>query len=164
MRIHARAFRECALKSVTFCDSSNLTVIDNEAFYSCPLQHFECPPRLVTIGQQAFYGCSQLQRVILAVTLVRIEQEAFSQCTKLRTVGFAGVEVALQAIGNSAFSQCAIVELALPKRFAAGGRARIGRVSPGDVLEDLTDPNVQGAFIPNSFAGHTRITMQWIGN
>jgi hypothetical protein len=84
---------------------SNVTAIENQAFYGCTgLTTVNIPSTvLTTIVSGAFYGCSNLTTINIPSSVTSIGASAFFNCSKLTTIAFPS---SLITIGNSAFSGC----------------------------------------------------------
>lgn len=68
--IGANAFRECTiLKKVTFCNNSNLEIIERGAFMNSGITEFIAPEFLNWLGHESFAQCSQLKIVKLNTNL-----------------------------------------------------------------------------------------------
>ena len=98
-------FQFCAnLKKVTFPDTSSVTSIGYQAFYSCDsLQHINLPSSITTIGEYAFNRCSSLQSVILPSSISVIPKDVFSGCKSLTTINIPN---SVTSIGYQAFREC----------------------------------------------------------
>lgn len=78
---------------------------------------FIVPEGTEVISENAFGGSiATLQSVTLPASLVEIGDNAFSSCTSLASVTFADNGVGALVIGDSAFNNTAITEIALPAR------------------------------------------------
>lgn len=58
---------------------------------------------LTSIGYYAFYGCTQLKKVIIPDTVKTISEYAFAECTELTSVKIGN---SVECIGARSFSQC----------------------------------------------------------
>ena len=127
--IEPRVFSCCDIESVEFPDS--LRIIGEGAFSHCDklksikfgngiekigsqnddegcffaycteLEEIEFPPSLKYLGQNAFYGCKNLKRVMFNDGLMVIDKDAFNYCTNLKEVT---LPYSLQEIGWHNFS------------------------------------------------------------
>lgn len=61
------------------------------------------PEGVMSIGNQAFYGCESMEFLILPETLVSIEDEAFAHCYTLKSVI---IPSSVRKIGYGIFSDC----------------------------------------------------------
>ena len=87
---------------------STLVTIEQAAFYNCPklkTVDFTRCKHLKEIGENAFYGCGNLKKIILPVSLEEIENGTFKGCTKLEEVDFS-LSTQLKRIGDNAFTSC----------------------------------------------------------
>lgn len=78
-------------------DGSEKLTIGEGAFYGCTnLQLVNLPDRLTSIGYRAFYNCQNLMFITLPSTLKEIGTGAFSYCNKLMEVcNLSGIEMSL---------------------------------------------------------------------
>lgn len=70
--------------------SNNLKVrIGDEMFYTCSkLSKIVLPNNILEIGESAFYGCSSLKNIDIPDKVTEIGYSAFSDCSSLRSVTF----------------------------------------------------------------------------
>ena len=81
-----------------------VTSIGNYAFYYCTnLQTVFIPESVQKIGEYAFYGCTSIKFVHLPDSLAAIEDYAFYGCTSMETVTLPS---SLTSIGKYAFYDC----------------------------------------------------------
>lgn len=101
--INSEAFQNCAkLSSVSLGDS--ILRINNGAFQGCDaLIHIELPQSLTSIGTSAFSRCKKLESVNLGGTRT-IGNDAFYECTNLATITPSD---SLVSVGDHAFASCA---------------------------------------------------------
>ena len=90
------------IKSVTI--GSNVTSIGDDAFYGCTdLTSVAIGDGVTSIGSSAFYECTGLTSVTIGAGVTSIGESAFEDCTGLTSVTIgAGVT----SIGSSAFRYC----------------------------------------------------------
>ena len=120
-------------------DLSEATILDNDGGYEyytgyhtvphtispfsfsdmTSLRKVILPKDIVSIGNNAFGGCSNLTEIPLAKGLETIEDGAFQNCSSLRTIVFP---TTLKRIGGSAFQNCS----SLTDIDFAEGLSRIG--------------------------------------
>ena len=84
----------------------SVTSIGNYAFYGCSELKsvtFGEHSQLTSIGSGAFYGCSTLERITIPGGVTSIADSAFSGCTSLTNITIPNSVI---SIGNSAFSGC----------------------------------------------------------
>ena len=90
----------------------NMTSIGNYAFYKCSnIASFTFPQRITSIGKYAFYGCSGLTEIMIQEDLESIGEYAFQGCTNLREIT---VPESLASIGQNAFYGCSSLTELLP--------------------------------------------------
>ena len=58
---------------------------------------------MATIGRDAFYGCSALEKVVLGISVETIGDFAFSECKKLNSIN---IPSSTKTIGGYAFTHC----------------------------------------------------------
>lgn len=108
-----RAFSDCkALRNVDLPDA--LSGIDAEAFYQSGLESINISHRTQTIGDRAFYKCTQLNSVEMSDSVLRIGEGSFAECTNLAEVDFSN---SVEIISNKAFYNCALIKaMDLPRK------------------------------------------------
>ncbi|MDE7413058.1 MAG: leucine-rich repeat protein, partial [Muribaculaceae bacterium] len=76
-RIPTRLFYDCRnLRKIKFENSP--TIVYREAFYNCGINSIELPDSIESIGKDAFYGCTNLERIKLGYNLKSIGENAFA--------------------------------------------------------------------------------------
>ncbi|MBO7218814.1 MAG: leucine-rich repeat domain-containing protein, partial [Clostridia bacterium] len=89
------------IKNYTFQDLTQLTKVT-----------FASDSRCASIGESAFYGCSNLASITLPSSLTRIKDYAFGNCSKLTNIV---VPDSVTSIGSAAFNFCnALESITLP--------------------------------------------------
>ena len=117
--IPAYAFYEySALKSINL---SGVVTIGEDAFSGCSaLTSLTIPASVKNIGRFAFSFCSSLFEVVIGDGVEAIPDFAFYGCARLETVTVGN---SVQTIGESAFASCtALYEIALPENIIGIGR------------------------------------------
>lgn len=106
-------FTDCApwgtdIKNVII--ENGVTNIGTNAFYSCSnIERVTFPKTLTTIGNGAFCGCSSIKSISLARTgLTTIESQAFGSCDSLEEIHFPD---SVTKIGDRAFLYCSSLKL-----------------------------------------------------
>lgn len=84
-----------------------LTRIGNNAFCESGILSITIPNTVTTIGDAAFYGCSDLTSVTIPNSVSTIEGYAFYSCKNLRSVTIGAF---VQSIGKNAFSGCSMLK------------------------------------------------------
>jgi len=103
------AFQHCInLKSLILNESEvygkGLKKIGADAFYGCSnLEEVIIPNSVEQIGNFAFYGCKNLRELILGYSLTEIGEYAFADCISLKGLIIPNT---VNYIGNSAFQNC----------------------------------------------------------
>ena len=125
-------FQNCT--GITSVDIPKVEKIDENAFEGCTsLEKLTLPDGLNTIGARAFNGCVKLAAVNIPATVTTIGNYAFCEDTGLKEVTFENSDIALD-IGYEAFSRTGIKELTVPARLnTAGG----GVFSHNSMLEKV---------------------------
>lgn len=92
-RIDESAFEDCrSLSKISFADNSDLSTIDNWAFYNChELASLALPEGVTTIGKAAFYGCAYLQELSLPASVQQLGDNAFALCSRLKAINVAAL-------------------------------------------------------------------------
>ena len=96
------AFANSSLASVSI--PNTVTTIGDYAFWICSdLTSVNIPNSVITIGKEAFLGCTSLASVTIGNSVTTIGSEAFSGCSKLTSVT---IPSSVTTIGNGAFWSC----------------------------------------------------------
>lgn len=105
-RISANAFKECTVSTL---NASNLTYIDDAAFFWCRSLTSIDLSKVTYIGGAAFYGCSALSSIDLS-SVTYIGGSAFEECTKLKNITLSQC---LETVKEHAFEDCFLTSLSL---------------------------------------------------
>lgn len=114
-----------------------VTSIGNEVFFGCSeLTSIEIPSSVTSIGNFAFSGCSGLTGIEIPSSVTSIRDQAFSSCR-----GLTGIEIpsSVTKIGEAAFSGCS----GLKDVFYTGTQEQWNAISFGSGGDAL---NVFGAY------------------
>ena len=87
--------------TVTFAEESVCQSIGRYAFANLAVSDLELPDSLVSIGQNAFEGCSTITEIVIPKSVRAIGEYAFSGCTSLVSVTVYG---GLEELGLDIFS------------------------------------------------------------
>ncbi len=89
-----------------------VTTICGGAFAHCSLANITIPDSMKEIGDNAFYGCTDLTSVNIPNSVETIGESAFSECSKLTEIT---IPDSVETIGKSAFSECSrINKISIP--------------------------------------------------
>lgn len=115
------AFSLCKnLKTVIFEENSQLTCIENHAFYQCVnLENIELPDSLISINQTAFYECENLKNIFIPKNVKIIENSAFFDAGLTEIIFEDDSEC--ESIGDFAFWGCSVSEIVIPKNISHVG-------------------------------------------
>ena len=100
--IPANLFAECTNLTKIHLPAS-ISKIDDGAFALTALTEIELPEELVTIGNQAFYGCSALTAIYIPGSVNTIGDQAFEGCSEITSLVLCN---GIKNIGNFAFADC----------------------------------------------------------
>lgn len=106
--IAENAFKLSSVKQIILDKQSELTNINNFAFYMSSLQYINLNHNLEGIGQFAF-ASSDITQLNLIIDISRIGENAFADCSKLETVTITSPETVLDNIitmSKGLFQQC----------------------------------------------------------
>ena len=93
---------------------STISKIETGSLSDTPIQEFRCPDDLVEIGDNAFYGCKNLERIHFNDKLTHIGDRAFQNCSALKEIYLPESLTSLDSY-SYAFSNCEILRvLSLP--------------------------------------------------
>ena len=117
--VHETSYGSTNLKTITF--SSNLVSIGDNAFWGCgKLTSINLPNGLQTIGNDSFRTCSGLTTVVLPDSVKSIGDQCFYDCKKITTftfgTGFTGVTSFGQSLqGTDALTKVTCKAITPPK-------------------------------------------------
>lgn len=114
------AFSGCELKSIKLPDS--ITQI-NHAFCFSDLEEIILSKKISEIGEGAFYGCDELNRIDLPNNITSIGVESFAECEKLDQIS---LPEKLEKIGEEAFIGTKIKTITIPKSVKIIGEKSFG--------------------------------------
>ena len=122
----------------------SVTSIGESAFMGSYLSSVTIPNSVISIGYEAFWGCSDLSSVIMPNSIRNIEGRAFQDCNSLTTIVLGNN---LESIGQSAFAGCGrLKSITIPNSVTSIGFAAFFCCSS---LTSITIPN-SVKFIGNS--------------
>ena len=101
-KIADEAFAELEIETVKIPDS--VTSIGEEAFYNCTnLTSITIPNSVTSIGEKAFSECSSLTSITIPDSVISIGKNAFSYCSELTSITIGD---SVTSIGYGAFFRC----------------------------------------------------------
>lgn len=107
--------RQYKVSSIDTCAFRNCTGLTSVTMESDAIDRMG----VTSIGEYAFYGCPQLEQVILSDVVTEIKDYAFANCTSLDNVE---LPVSLTTIGDYAFYSCtSLSEIDLPYQVSSVG-------------------------------------------
>lgn len=86
--------------------------IGDYAFKSSKLQSISMPETIVSIGNYAFSGCSNLTSVLFSKSLTTIGENAFEKCTSLQQVNLPNT---VSKVGDGTFQESGLLSFTAPK-------------------------------------------------
>lgn len=106
--VSSNAFKDCVnLSSVKFLFEDDIEIGQN-AFYGCTnLKEIRLPSNLTGIPMGAFKNCTQLRFLELPATIRIIESEAFANCIGLKALI---IPESIQILGLKAFDNCSSLQ------------------------------------------------------
>lgn len=108
--IGAYAFKNCALTSIDIPE--NVTTINEGTFWGCALEEFTIPKTMLEIPHSLLRDNTKLKKVVLHDKVVTIGYEAFRGCSSLETIE---LPESVKVIGGGAFARSGIKTFTLPK-------------------------------------------------
>ncbi len=108
--IGLEAFSDTTISSITFGANSQLESIGDSAFYNCSnLTSIKIPSSVTSIGSGAFFNCSALKTVTFGANsqLESIEERTFYSCSSLTSIEIPN---SVTSIGEDAFEDCSVLE------------------------------------------------------
>ena len=98
--IERSAFENC--NRLASIDLENVQTIGINAFYSSGLRTVDIPDSVISLGNNAFYGCTSLASVTIGDSLRTIPDSVFRNCTALESVEIGN---SVKTIGGGSYSQ-----------------------------------------------------------
>lgn len=120
--------------------------LDDGAFYGCSqLQKLVLPEGLTSVSDYLCAGCTALSSLSLPASLQRVGQYAFQECSSLTSIV---IPEGVTSIGTSAFFMCAaMTSLSIPSTTAEIGLfAFSGCTALTSIESHITDPSDTEAF------------------
>lgn len=120
--------------------------LDDGAFYGCSqLQKLVLPEGLTSVSDYLCAGCTALSSLSLPASLQRVGQYAFQECSSLTSIV---IPEGVTSIGTSAFFMCAaMTSLSIPSTTSEiGSFAFSGCTALTSIESHITDPSDTEAF------------------
>lgn len=114
----SHTWEEATGKGVITFDG-NIATIGTSAFYKTAVTSVTLPECVVTIGKNAFSGCSQVTSINFPEGLQSIGDNAFATCKTLTSIKLAE---GLESIGTNAFQRTGLTSVDIPKSATKIGR------------------------------------------
>ncbi len=108
--IGKEAFSNCFLQDVTL---EGVEYIDHQAFKKCTQLTTVTMNAVKQIGIEAFHGCTALKNIEFPYQIMKIGYGAFAKCTSLVNVDFTKATTAGLEVGEGAFYNCPLQNLAI---------------------------------------------------
>ena len=137
-----------------------VTSIGEDAFYSCSdLTSVTIPNSVTSIDARGFGSCSGLTSVTIPNSVTSIAFEAFSCCSGLTSVTIPNSVI---SIGDGAFSECwSLTSVSIPNSVTSIGEKAFYNCN---VLTSVTIPNSVTSIGDRAFSYCSRLTLVSIGN
>ena len=135
----AFGFYYTSLKSVIF-ESNDFNTLPQNAFYGCSsLEKITLPAGITRINARVFAGCTSLTDVVFNGNITSIDAFAFKQCTSLKRINLGNY---VESIGIGAFQECSsLYNMELPRYLKSLGNEAFKGCSS---LESVTLPTDSG--------------------
>ena len=126
--------------TVTYDDVAySVTSIGNEAFYACSnLTAITIPEGVTSIGEWAFYACSNLTAITIPEGVTSIGVGAFSVCSSLTAIT---IPASVTSIGDRAFNGCTSLAAIV---VAKGNKVYDSRGDCNAIVETNSNTLIQG--------------------
>ena len=148
------AFSNCVLLGTAAFTPGEALTVGADAFYGCTsLKSIDLGADEGVIGAGAFTYCMALEEIVLPEKMARLEAETFSNCQNLRSLT---VPEGLEYIGKSCFRACAALEefsfptatLRTVERYAFSGCEKLVVTFAGDAPAFAPAKDASASFSP----------------
>ena len=137
---------------------STVVTVENDAFYGCKLLNSISLPNVVSIGNSAFYGCVSLTSIDLPKA-ESLGVSVFSYCKNLIEANLPNVV----SIGDNAFNECrSLTSIDLPKAESLGGS--VFRYCENLIEANLPNVVSIGGYAFNECGNLSKVTMPKVCN
>ena len=134
----------------------SVTSIGDKAFYKCSdLTSVTIPNSVISIGKEAFYGCNGLKSITIPNSVTSIAEGSFWCCYGLTSVTIPN---SVTSIGDWGFSYCNFTSITIPNSVTSIGKdAFFGCWSINKLYYDcLIDPNIFPNYLKELIIGITQ--------
>ena len=144
----------------TYTIPSSVTSIGDSAFYKCSnLTSIEIPDSVTSIGQLAFYYCTSLTDITIPDGVPSIGRSAFYYCTRLTSIN---IPSSVTSIGESAFYYCSsLTSITIPNGVTSLGKEAFRSC---DNLTSITIPSSVTSIGESAFYYCSSLTSVTISN
>ncbi len=132
-----------------------VTVIEREAFLHSPLIKVTLSSTVKEMGENAFFGCSNLKEVVIPddIALTEIKNKAFMNCISLKSIDLPD---GIVSIGESAFERTALTGIDLGKSLVTIGKRAFHNCT---VLEKIAIPDSVEVIGEGAFWGCAKLSV-----
>ncbi len=131
-------------KIKTIVVDSGVTSIGNYAFYSCSnVKRIELPQGIVSIGRNSMAACYALEEVNVPEGVISIGDFTFENCKKLQEVR---LPQSLTSLGEGAFGSCDVLSIYVDQKNSVFS-SKDGVLYNKDKTELLAAPGVTGEYV-----------------
>lgn len=148
------------LPDETYAIPAGVTTIGDNAFFCCPnLMRIIIPASVTSIGEWAFAYCMNLKKLNIPEGVTFIGSGAFSSCINWKSVK---IPTTITSIGKSVFAHCGLIRAHIPEGVRSIGDYAFAFCDLMDVTIPKTVTHIgQGAFASRTYSG---LSQGWTAN